>query len=118
MFAFLKTFSVLARHRHMNVITCEDVPSSKFFCFRLDKFHWVDIPPMYFFSPDEYYWYFAMTLLFILLPCFIMALFNLRWYLRGRIENKRLNLHHHSPSRCTWIARIMSIVLGLSPAFR
>ncbi len=61
-----------------------------------------------------HYWYFGLTLAFILLPSLTMTGFSFRWYLMDA-DNENLD---DNPSMCRWILRLVVLMLQIAPILR
>ena len=62
------------------------------------------------------YWWFALTLAFVLVPSFTMTCFSLAWYYQDHKERKEANMP--PASRCRWLSRFLFHFLQLGPVMR
>jgi len=60
-----------------------------------------------------HYWYFGLTITFILIPSLLMMGFSFRWYL---IDEE--NPHLPRRSMCRWVLRLCVLLLQLAPLLR
>jgi len=60
-----------------------------------------------------HYWYFSLTLVFIVLPSLTMTGFSLRWYLMDSDNNQLPRV-----SMTRWLVRLVVLVLQLAPILR
>jgi len=61
----------------------------------------------------HHYWYFGLTILFIVLPCLTMTGFSFRWYLMDS-DNPQLP----SVSLARWLLRLLVLVMQVAPVLR
>jgi hypothetical protein len=85
------------------------------FFFDLGSDVWVAY--VYFF--DKEYWYFGMTVAFIMIPSLTMMVFSFRWYVMDYQQKKRDNPQKACPVPCkVWLLRIVCLLFQVGPVLR